>query len=66
MQIFLNGKPEEIPDDVTILELLKRKQISSEHVVVEHNRALVKRETWPDTVLSDGDSLEILEFVGGG
>ncbi len=66
MQITINGKPEEIPAGVTIHELIERKQISSLHIVIEYNKKIAKRDTWSDTVLSDGDTLEILKFVGGG
>jgi hypothetical protein len=35
-------------------------------VAVELNRNIVARANWPHTGLSDGDRLEIVQFVGGG
>ena len=33
---------------------------------VERNLAIVPRSSWPDTLLADGDRIEIVHFVGGG
>jgi thiazole synthase len=35
-------------------------------VAVERNRRIVPRAEWPNAVLSDGDELEVVQFVGGG
>jgi thiamine biosynthesis protein ThiS len=40
--------------------------MKSDRVAVELNRDIVTRDRWPDTLLKDGDRLEIVHFVGGG
>jgi thiamine biosynthesis protein ThiS len=40
--------------------------LAPERVAIERNRDIVPRNRWPETVLADGDSLEIVHFVGGG
>jgi len=35
-------------------------------VAVERNREIVPKSTFARVVLSDGDALEIVQFVGGG
>ena len=35
-------------------------------IVVERNRDIVPAGTFAETALQDGDSLELLQFVGGG
>jgi thiamine biosynthesis protein ThiS len=35
-------------------------------IAVELNGEVVRRNKWPETVLSEGDRLEVVHFVGGG
>jgi thiamine biosynthesis protein ThiS len=35
-------------------------------VAIEHNLEIIKRHTFPDVVIGEGDRLEIVNFVGGG
>jgi thiamine biosynthesis protein ThiS len=37
-----------------------------DRVAVELNRDIVPRDRWAETVLNEGDRLEIVHFVGGG
>ena len=37
-----------------------------EKIVVERNRDIVPAGTFAETALQDGDTLELLQFVGGG
>jgi thiamine biosynthesis protein ThiS len=37
-----------------------------DRVAVELNREIVPRDRWSQTMLKDGDRLEIVQFVGGG
>jgi len=50
----------------SVLELLAKKQLAPERVVVELNGAIVKRPQWGETMLREGDTVEIVCFVGGG
>ncbi len=50
----------------TIAELLSELQIDPDRVVVEVNLGIVKRERFNEFTIKDGDSIEIVNFVGGG
>lgn len=66
MTILLNGDPHELPGPLTVAELLGRLEIDSRRVAVEHNLTIVKRAAFDETVVREGDSIEIVNFVGGG
>jgi sulfur carrier protein len=66
MQVVINGEGREIPDNLSIEELLRHLQLRTERVAVERNREIVKRERWGAVQLQEGDRLEIVHFVGGG
>ena len=64
--IVLNGERREIRDDTTVAGLLTELGLDSRQVAVERNQAIVPRAQHADTVLADGDKLEVVTFVGGG
>ena len=66
MQVVINGKPEDVPAGITLLELMEARQLEPARVVAELNREIVPGERFANTILNDGDSLELLQFVGGG
>lgn len=66
MVITLNGDRFELDRPVTVTDLLARLDIDPRRVAVEHNLTILKRHAFPEVVLGDGDTLEIVNFVGGG
>ena len=66
MHITLNGEPFELDRPVSVADLLVRLDIDARRVAVEHNLAIVKRQRFPEIVVGDGDTVEIVNFVGGG
>ena len=66
MQLTINGKPTETTADSTIQNLLDQLRLDGRQVVVERNRAIVPRQRFGEELLADGDTLEIVHFVGGG
>ena len=66
MTITLNGEPRELTDGTTMAQLLEQLALEPRRVAVERNRQLLPRRLYGDTVLADGDSLEIVTLVGGG
>ena len=66
MEIIFNGKSRELPNPTSIQELLDQLQLDCLQVVVEHNRNIVTRQRLAETLLHDGDTLEVIHFVGGG
>ncbi|MGE5057951.1 MAG: sulfur carrier protein ThiS [Betaproteobacteria bacterium] len=66
MKLKINGEEREIADGLTVTALLEELKIRPARVVVERNREIVAREVYGITRLADGDTLEIVHFVGGG
>ncbi len=66
MTITLNGDPFDLAGPVTVAELLASLEIDSRRVAVEHNLVVLKRAAFDATLLKEGDSVEIVNFVGGG
>jgi thiamine biosynthesis protein ThiS len=50
----------------TLLELLHELDLDPRAVVVEHNRRIVRRVGLAEVTVSEGDSIELVHFVGGG
>ena len=66
MKIVINGEDREFISIDSLSDLLAQLGMKPDRVAVELNRELVPRDRWPATMLSDGDKLEIVHFVGGG
>lgn len=66
MKITLNGEPFELPAPTTVSGLLTRLEIDPRRVAVEHNLVIVRRATYDSTAVNEGDTVEIVNFVGGG
>jgi sulfur carrier protein len=64
--ITLNGEPHDLPGPLTITELLARLDIDPRRVAIEHNLVVLKRNLYGSSMVSEGDRVEIVNFVGGG
>ncbi len=63
--ITLNGAPHRSAA-ATIADLVRELDLVPEKVAVERNGAIVPRSTLGEALLAEGDTLEIVHFVGGG
>jgi thiamine biosynthesis protein ThiS len=66
MQIVLNGEQREVPEDLTVLGLLRHIQIEPERVAVELDREIIRKQEWERAVVRPGAQVEVVMFVGGG
>ncbi|HLW80995.1 MAG TPA: sulfur carrier protein ThiS [Candidatus Acidoferrales bacterium] len=66
MTVIINGERREIPDGLTVAELLEHLGIAAERVAIERNRDILPRTQWNGTAVEASDSYEIVHFVGGG
>jgi thiamine biosynthesis protein ThiS len=64
--ITLNGDPFDLSGPLTVSELLASLDIDARRVAVEHNLVVLKRAAFDSAVVSEGDQIEIVNFVGGG
>ena len=65
MRVTINGTVEAL-GPCTIEQLVHEKGLRPEVLVVEHNLTIVKQPEWSQIQLAEGDTLELLSFVGGG
>jgi sulfur carrier protein len=66
MQLLINGQPRDVPEPLTVLQLIAHLGLNEGPVAVERNREIVPRAQHGSTALSAGDTIEIVHFVGGG
>ncbi len=66
LDIVVNGEPRRVPSPATLLTLLAHLGLDPRTVVVELNREIVRRPRLGETGLAEGDSVELVHFVGGG
>jgi len=66
MEIFVNGAAQQIPDTLSVAELLRRMELAEQRLAVELNREIVPRSRYAAQPLHAGDRIEIVRAVGGG
>jgi len=66
MTIVVNGETKEYAEKITLLEMMKELDIVDKVMAAAVNMNIVKQEIWGSHRLSDGDKVELLDFVGGG
>jgi sulfur carrier protein len=62
----LNGKERELDAGHTLTSLLESLDLHPGMIVVELNRDIVDRDRYGEVGVSDGDTIELVHFVGGG
>ena len=66
LQISVNGEQRHISAPATLADLLQELGLDPRMVVVELNRKIVRRPVLGTTALTEGDTVELVHFVGGG
>ena len=65
--IRVNGSPRVLDrPDATLADLVRSLALEGKRIAVERNGEIVPRSRYAQTILSDGDRLEIVGAVGGG
>ncbi len=64
--IRVNGEQRRVPHGISIAEMLGEIGIDPRKVAVERNLEIVPRSTFGEVPVEDGDTYEIVHFVGGG
>jgi thiamine biosynthesis protein ThiS len=65
-EIQLNGELHMLDGDGSLIALVDRLGLKRGRIAVELNREIVPKAEWSAIVLRPGDTLEIVNFVGGG
>jgi thiamine biosynthesis protein ThiS len=66
VQVIVNDEPRVLEAGATVADLVATLGLGPRRVAVEVNRAVVPRAAYGATALRDGDTVEIIHFVGGG
>ena len=66
MNIMVNGNPKACSQKTNLRALIATVCRDSQHVIAELNGRIVKSADWKQTLLRDGDKIELVTFVGGG
>jgi len=66
MRITINGESREFRDPLPVDALLARLEIEPRKIAVERNLEIVPKSGYSTTLVTDGDRIEIVQFVGGG
>lgn len=66
MKIICNGKEQEVAEGSTLRHLLDQLQLAPDTVVVECDKKIISRDDYEGMMLSEGQNLELIRFVGGG
>ena len=66
MQIILNGEPREIAVGTSLAAFVQTLSGDPRGIAIERNLEIVPKSDHAQTLLEDGDRLEVVQFVGGG
>ena len=66
INVTINGDAHRLAEELNLTDLLAQFDIESDKVAIEHNLAIVPKSTFDRVMIGDGDTLEIVHFIGGG
>jgi sulfur carrier protein len=66
MHVRVNGEDHELPEALTVAELVERVGLADQRIALEVNREIVPRSQYDATRLQEGDRVEIVRAIGGG
>ena len=66
MKVTINGQTKELTSSANLKEIISQFCKDSSRIISEHNGNIVKCSQWQDTPIKDGDTIELVSFVGGG
>jgi thiamine biosynthesis protein ThiS len=65
MEINLNGK-KLTSNSKTLMDLVLEQGFDPDSLIAEVNFEVIRQETWKHVSIKEGDTIELLSFVGGG
>jgi thiamine biosynthesis protein ThiS len=66
MVAMVNGEPRSIEDGRTVADLIAELRLGGRRIAVEINRDIVPATEYARRAIHEGDTIEIVRFVGGG
>jgi len=66
MQIQLNGKNLTVESGLTLKQLIELQGLADKRLAAEVNMEIITKAEHQNTILNEGDSIEIVHAIGGG
>ncbi len=66
IRVHVNGKEREVSSGLSVHELVESFDLNPMLIVVELNREILSRDQFKDVGVAEGDTVELVHFVGGG
>ena len=66
MRVVINGESHEYSRGITFAELVEELGYGGRRIAIERNGEILPRSRYPDTRIEDGDTIEIVQAIGGG
>ncbi len=66
MKIKVNGEVRELNEGSTLHDIIHELGLEERVMAAALNMQIVKQESWNTAILNDNDTVELLDFVGGG
>lgn len=64
--ITVNGKQIQLTAEMSVADYLEQNNYQINRIAVEMNEEILPKYSYSETMLKDGDRLEVVTFVGGG
>lgn len=64
--ITVNGKQIQLTSEMSVADYLEQNNYQINRIAVEMNEEILPKYSYSETILKDGDRLEVVTFVGGG
>ncbi len=64
--IRLNGQTQALPQTTHLQDLVEKFSLDARKIAIEQNQLIIPRTQFATTPVRDGDTLEIVHFIGGG
>lgn len=64
--VWINGEQKMTPSELNLFGFLEHLGTNPRLVAVEYNGEILHRQFWENTIIKEGDRLEIVTIVGGG
>jgi len=66
VEVYINGELQQLPEGITVTQLLEKMALSDKRLAVEVNLEIVPRSLHSSHKLQAGDRVEIVHAIGGG
>lgn len=64
--ITVNGKQIRLTSEMSVADYLEQNNYQINRIAVEMNEEILPKYSYSETMLKEGDRLEVVTFVGGG